>query len=69
MCIDRRFEEVQTKLHGLQAVAAEENIQANQNEKFIFWLDRPVEQAVCNPDVKKAIKKGQWIVKQIQEFE
>lgn len=69
MCIDRRFDTVQERLHGLQAVAAEENIQANQQEQFIFWLDRPLDQAVCNPEIKKAIKKGQWVVRQIQDYE
>jgi len=68
MCIDRRCEATQDKLRSLQAIAAEENILANQQERFIFWLDRPLEKAVCNPEVKKAIKKGQWVVKQIHDY-
>jgi hypothetical protein len=69
ICIDRRFEPMQNRLRCLQAIAAEENIEANQNEKYVFWLDRPPEQAVCSPEIKQAIKKGQWVVKQIQEYE
>jgi hypothetical protein len=69
ICIDRRQASKQKRLHCLQAIAAEENIQANQNEKYVFWLDQPAEKAVCNPEIKKAIKSGQWVVKQIQEFE
>jgi hypothetical protein len=69
MCIDRRGEATQDKLRSLQAIASEENIQANQQEQFIFWLDRPLEKAVCNPEIKKAIKKGQWVVKQIHDYE
>lgn len=69
MCIDRRQEIKQDRLRQLQAVASEENIQANQNEKYIFWLDCPQEKTVCNPVIKKAIKSGQWVVKQIQDYE
>jgi hypothetical protein len=69
ICIDRRLEAMQNRLHNLQAIASEENIQANQKEQFIFWLDRPLEQAVCNPAIKNAIKSGQWVAKQIQEYE
>lgn len=69
ICIDRRFQKMQDRLRSLQAIAAEENIKANQEESTNFWLDRPVEQAVCNPEIKKAIKNGDWIVKQVKEYE
>ncbi len=69
MCIDRRSESMQSRVRNLQMIAAEENIQANQNEKLAFWLDRPAEEAVCNPEIKIAIQKGQWVVKQIKDFE
>jgi hypothetical protein len=69
MCIDRRHEHKQKRVRNLQAIASEENIQANQNKKYIFWLDCPTEKAVCNPSIKKAIKDGHWIVRQIQEYE
>jgi hypothetical protein len=69
MCIDRRLDEVQNRVRNLQPIAAEENIKANQNKQYIFWLDQPPEKAVCNPEIKLAIKNGEWVVKQIQDFE
>jgi hypothetical protein len=65
MCIDRRCNQVQTQLRGLQSIASEENIEANQREKYNFWVDRPIETGICSPEIKKAIKKGLWIVRQI----
>ena len=69
ICIDRRFEPSQLRLRQLQAIAAEANIESNQQEQINFWLDRPLEQAVCNPEIRKAIKKGKWVVKQVEDYE
>jgi len=69
ICIDRRCEHVQARLRSLQPIASEENIEANQRAKYNFWLDQPVDKAVCSPEIKKAIKKGEWIVKQIQAYD
>lgn len=69
ICIDRRLENTQDRLHQLQAIAAEENIQANQQEKMIIWLDRPAEKVICSPEIKSAIKQGAWVVRQIEDYD
>nr|MCH9625409.1 hypothetical protein [Chlamydiales bacterium] len=69
MCIDRRFDKMKKRLHNIQAYAAEENVEANQNAQWILWLDQPTNQAICDSKTKRAIKEGHLIVRQIQEVE
>ncbi len=69
MCIDRRFDKMKKRLHNIQAYAAEENVEANQNAQWVLWLDQPLKQAICDSKTIKAIKEGYLIVRQIQELE
>lgn len=69
MCIDRRFDPMKRRLYTIQAYAAEENVEANQNDQWILWLDQPLKQAICDSKTLKAIKEGFLIVRQIQELE
>lgn len=69
ICIDRRFDPMKKRLRMIQAYAAEENVEANQEDQWILWLDQPLKQTICDARTKKAIQEGHLVVRQIQELE